>query len=607
MKTLFAVLLLSLSLSAQTQTKKLPAGRPEPSKQLGALITAEWEYTMQQNPEWASLLGDRRFNDKWSDLSLENIAAQAKHNEDVLKKLAAIDRNRLDPDSRLNYDLFQRQYQTAVEEYRFKSHLLPINQRDGIQTADDIANQLRFTTVKDYEDWIARLNSFGKLMDQTIALMREGLRTGIKHPRVIMERIPAQIDKQLVAPEKSGFYAPFTKFPAAIPEADRQRLSAAGKQAVEQNVLPAFGRLKDFFAKEYIPGSYPEVGAWQYPDGAAYYAFTARKFTTTSMTPEQIHQTGLAEVKRIRAEMEAIKTKTGFTGPLPDFFKFLRTDPRFFYKTGEELLTATRAMAKVIDPKLVKVFKKLPRTPYGVEPIPMLFAPDTTAAYYQPPAADGSRPGNYFVNLYQPESRPKWEMMALSLHEAVPGHHLQIALGQEVGEIPNFRRYGYYSAYGEGWGLYAEHLGEEMGLYTDPYDKFGQLTYEMWRAVRLVVDTGMHHKRWTRKQAIDYFMENAPKAELDIVNEIDRYIAWPGQALAYKVGELKIKELRARAAKEFGDRFNVKDFHDVVLRSGAVPLDVLERQVDEWIAANCRKECELPFEAPKKSETPRRK
>lgn len=599
MKTLFAVFLLSLSLAAQPQTKKLPPGRPEPSKQLAALIAAEWEYTMQQNPEWASLLGDRRFNDKWSDLSLENMAAQAKHNEDVLKKLAAIDRNRLDPDSRLNYDLFKRQYETAVEEYRFKSHLLPINQRDGIQTADDIANQLRFTTVKDYEDWIARLNSFGKLMDQTIGLMREGLRTGIKHPRVIMERIPAQIEKQLVAPEKSGFYAPFTKFPASVPDADRQRLSAAGKQAVEQSVLPAFARLKDFFAKEYIPGSYPEVGAWQYPDGAAYYAFTARKFTTTSMTPEQIHQTGLAEVKRIRAEMEAIKAKTGFQGPLSDFFKFLRTDPRFFYKTGDELLTATRAMAKVIDPKLVKVFKKLPRTPYGVEPIPMLFAPDTTAAYYQPPAGDGSRAGNYFVNLYQPESRPKWEMMALSLHEAVPGHHLQIAIAQEVGEIPNFRRYGYYSAYGEGWGLYAEYLGEEMGLYDDPYDKFGQLTYQMWRAVRLVVDTGMHQKRWIRKQAIDYFMENAPKAELDIINEIDRYIAWPGQALAYKVGELKIKELRARAAKEFGDRFNVKDFHDVVLRSGAVPLDVLERQVDDWIAANCRKECELPLEAPK--------
>ncbi len=609
MKALFVLLLLAASALAQTKpapAKTVPAKTVVSSSlaqhTLANLIDAEWEHTMQQSPEWASLLGDRRFNDKWSDLSLENFAREARHNEDVLKKLAGIDRNLLTLPERLNYDLFKRQYEVSLEEYKFQSHLLPINQREGIQSSDDIANQLRFTTVKDYEDWTARLRNFGVYMDQTIALMREGLRTGIKHPRVIMERLPAQIDRQLVAPEKSGFYSPFTKFPVEMSAADQQRLAAAGKDAVEKSVLPAFQRLKDFFAKEYIPRSYPEVGAWQYENGTAYYAFTARKYTTTNMTPDQIHTVGLAEVKRIRAAMEGIKTKTGFTGTMPEFFKFLRTDPQFFYKTGDELLTASRAMAKRIDPKLVMLFKRLPRTPYGVEPIPMTIAPDTTAAYYQPPAGDGSRAGTYAVNLYKPDSRPKWEMMALSLHEAVPGHHLQIALAQELGEIPNFRRYGYFSAYGEGWGLYAEQLGDEMGLYNDdPYSKFGQLTYEMWRAVRLVVDTGMHQKHWTRQQAIDYFMENAPKAELDIVNEVDRYIAWPGQALSYKVGELKIKELRARAAKEFGDKFNVKDFHDVVLGSGALPLDMLEKNVDEWIAANCRKECELPFEMPKQT------
>ena len=608
MRLLITMLLLSVMLSAQSKPAAKRPVSSNPATTLNALIAAEWQHTMEQNPEWASQLGDRRFSDKWSDVSLANIANEAKHNEDVLKQLAAIDRNQLQPADRLNYDLFKRQYEVALEEYKWKSYLLPVNQREGIQSSDDLANQLRFTTVKDYEDWIARLRSFGAYMDQTIALMREGLRTGIKHPRVIMERIPAQIDRQLqvASPEKSGFYAPFNSFPKDFSDADQQRLAAAGKQAVEQSVLPAFQRMKDFFVKEYIPGSYPEVGVWQYPNGDAYYAFTARKFTTTNLTPEQIHNIGLAEVKRIRAEMEAVKATAGFQGSMAEFFKFLRTDPQFFYKTGDELLTASRAMAKRIDPNLVKVFKRLPRTPYGVEPIPMTIAPDTTAAYYQPSAPDGSRAGTYAVNLYKPDSRPKWEMMALTLHEAVPGHHLQIALAQELGEIPNFRRYGYYNAFGEGWGLYAEYLGEEMGLYDDPYSKMGQLTYQMWRAVRLVVDTGMHYKHWTRQQAIDYFMENAPKAELDIVNEIDRYIYWPGQALAYKIGELKIRELRAKAAKEFGDKFNVKDFHDVVLGSGPLPLDVLEQNVNDWINANCRKECELPFEVPKKEEMPKK-
>ncbi|MDQ3746047.1 MAG: DUF885 domain-containing protein [Acidobacteriota bacterium] len=587
--SLLALALIMQTTPAATQTPN-PNGNNvtndnAAARELHKLFDEEWEWTMRENPTFASNLGDRRYNDRWEDASLENVERQHEHRLETLRRLQTIPRARLSPADQLNYDLFKKDLAGDIEGHKFKLYLLPVNQRGGIQTADELTELLRFQTVKDYEDWIARMRALPLYMDQTIALMREGVREHMLWPKVVEQRVAAQIEKQLVErAEDSPFFKPFRQFPADISEAERARLVRDAREAVAQSVVPAYKKLKDYFVKEYLPASFERVGVWQWPNGAEAYAFLARRYTTTDMTPEQIHQKGLSEVARIRAEMQKVMEQVGFRGTLKEFFRKLRTDEQFYYKTPEDLLEAYRATAKRIDPNLVKVFKTLPRQPYGVTPIPDAVAPDTTTAYYQPGAADGSRPGFYYVNLYKPETRPKWEMMALSLHESVPGHHLQIARAMELGEIPKFRRYGGgYTAFVEGWGLYAESLGEEMGLYDDPYSKFGQLTYEMWRAVRLVVDTGMHFYKWDRQKAIDYFMENAAKTELDVTNEIDRYITDPGQALAYKIGQLKFKELRARARQQLGERFDVREFHDVVLGSGAVPLDVLERNVDEWI------------------------
>ena len=587
-----AWLQLSHSASAQGQSSPSAAGIT-----LNDFFESEWNYEMEQNPVRASSLGDRRWNDRWGDRSLAAIRKREEHTVEALARLTKIDRGQLSPADQLNYDLFKKDLESDIEEAKFRAYLMPINQRGGPQTLDELGDRLRFETVKDYEDWVARLRAFPVFMEQEIALMREGARTHVMWPKIVLNRVPAQIDKQLVSkPEESPFFKPLTKFPAAISAPDRERLTKAASEAITSGIIPSFKKLKIYFVDEYLPAAFDQVGVWQMPQGAEYYACLTRRHTTTTLTPEQIHEKGLSEVARIHSEMQAILEKVGFKGTLPEFFKKLRTDPQFFYKTPEELLDAYRALAKRIDPNLVKVFKTLPRTPYGVTPIPDKIAPDTTTAYYNQPAADGSRAGLYFVNLYKPETRPKWEMMALSLHESVPGHHLQIALAQELGDIPKFRRYGGYTAFVEGWGLYAESLGQEMGLYDDPYSKFGQLTYEMWRAVRLVVDTGMHQMKWDRQRAINFFMENAPKSENDIVNEIDRYISMPGQALAYKIGELKIKELRDRARREIGENFDIREFHDAVLLSGAVPLDILERNITTWIAT--KKSASGPKQSP---------
>ncbi|MGK0187301.1 MAG: hypothetical protein ACI9R3_003088 [Verrucomicrobiales bacterium] len=591
LKSFALIAMLSFWLNAPCSAEPETAQKSEASMELHSLFDEDWEQRLKEDPVGASYMGDRRWNDQWPDVSPTALDQENARRQQMLARLKRIDRAALSPVDQINYDLFAQAKQRAIDEHRFRWYLVVLNQRGGIQTADELADAIPFEKVKDYRDWIQRLRSLPKYIEQTQTLMRDGIRFKMLLPQVIMQRVPAQIEKQIVdSPDDSAFFAPFKEFPDTVTPSQREQLADDARQALSQEVIPAYRELHRFFVEEYLPACPQASGAWNLPNGKAMYAFFARSFTTTSMTPDEIHDTGLAEVARIRSQMETIKEKVGFTGTLQEFFEHLRTDPKFYYQSAAELLAGYQSVSKQIDPLMVKVFRTLPRIPYGVEAIPAKIAPDTTAAYYRPPAADGSRAGSYFVNLYKPEMRPKYEMIALSLHESVPGHHLQIALAMELGELPKFRRHARFTAFVEGWGLYSEHLGEELGLYQDPYDKFGQLTYEMWRAIRLVVDTGIHHKQWSRKQAIDYFRDNAAKSELDIINEIDRYIAWPGQALAYKIGELKIKQLRQRATEKLGKAFDLRTFHDIVLSQGAIPLDVLDRRIDAWISSGGKKE-----------------
>ena len=414
-------------------------------------------------------------------------------------------------------------------------------------------------------------------------------------PKILMQRIPDQIALQLVEDaEQSPFYKTFANISDDIGEDERNRLQRLAKNIINESIVPAYREFSNYFNDVYLPASRDSIGASSLPNGEAFYEYRTRLYTTTRMTPDEIHRLGLNEVKRIRDEMQLLIDELEFNGSFQDFLHFLRTDPQFYYESPEALFEGYLAISKRIDPELVKVFGKLPRMPYGLRPIPDNIAPDTTTAYYSGPAADGSRPGYYYVNLYRPEVRPKYEMEVLSIHEAVPGHHLQIALQQELENLPNFRKFSGFTAFTEGWGLYSESLGYEMGFYKDPYSRFGALTYDMWRAVRLVVDTGMHYKGWTRQQAIDFFRDNAAKTQQDIVNEIDRYISWPGQALAYKIGQLKILELRHKAEQALGDDFDVRAFHDTLLGGGALPMEILETRMNRWLAEQLKQRNENP-------------
>ncbi len=551
---------------------------------LAALFEREWQRDLADDPLLATYRGDTRYDDRWPELTPTALKARDAANARVLSDLAAISREALSTADQLNYDLFRIEYENRVAAAPFHPEYYALTVRGGPQALNETVEQMPFEKVADFETWLRRMTALPTYLDQYSALLRRAATEHRTQPRVIMERVLPQLEMQLVGrPDDSPFFEKFRHYPDAIPDAQRLRLTSDARRVISDAVIPAYRRFTRVFRDEYLPACRDTVGIWDTPDGRAFYANRASYHTTTTLTPEQIHEIGLAEVARNRAEMLLVMKEVGFEGTLQEFFVHLRTDPKFYYATPDELFRAYVYASKMIEPELPRLFGKLYRTPYGLRVIPATSAPNTTTAYYNGPSIDGRRPGYYYVNLYRPEVRPKYEIEVLTVHEAVPGHHLQIALAQEQTDLPKFRRFYDVTAYTEGWALYSERLGYDLGLYKDPYSRFGQLTYDQWRAVRLVVDTGIHHMGWTRQQAIDYFLANAAKTEADVVNEIDRYIAWPGQALAYKIGQLKILELRERAKAALGERFDIRAFHDTLLATGAVPLEIVERTIDAWI------------------------
>jgi len=572
--------------------------KSEAAVELGAFLEEDWKRWMEEYPELATAVGYLGQNRRWTDDSPAGVAALEKHLHQGLAGLKKINRAALPTGEQLNFDLYEELLETTIEGLKYGddpmpfrgvvpgNRWMPIDQMGSPARVADLFAIMPHEKVSDYEDILARMETLHTPLEQAIWWMQEGLKRGYSPPKITLRDVPKQIaDVTPADPMKSALLQPFQEFPPGIGAVDRERLTERAKQIYASSMAPAFQKMYDYLVNTYIPACRESIAATALPDGAAAYAYHIRWETTVNLTPLRIHELGLAEVKRIHGEMDKVIQSAGFKGSFHEFTEFLRTDPRFYYDKPEDLVNGYRIIAKKIDPGLALEFGKLPRLPYGVKPVPDYDAPSQTTGYYEPGSPEAHRPGYFNVNTYKLEARPKWEMEALSLHESVPGHHLQFALAQEQENVPEFRRQIGYSAFVEGWALYCEGLGENLGLYKDPYSKFGQLTYEMWRAVRLVVDTGMHSMGWTRQQSIDYFRENTGKTDQDITVEVDRYIVWPGQALAYKLGQLKIRELRGRAEKELGSRFDVRAFHDAVLEQGAVPLSFLETHMDTWIAA----------------------
>lgn len=530
---------------------------------------------------------DNRSKTSLPDMSAATLAAQAKQRQQWLDKLQQIDPSALTEQQQINYAILSYSLEDALAEYQYGAHMMPLTSESGFHSSlAFMVSGTEFKTKQDYLDYLAKLKTVPAYMQQQTQWMKQGLATGMTQPKAVLagfeQSILAFISK---TPEQNVFYRPFNQKPEFIDIESWQALQSEAQQVVTQHLNPAYQQFYQFMVEQYLPGARDSIAASDWPKGRDYYQNRLEHYTTLKLTPEQVHQIGLDEVARIRAEMQTIITKVGFKGTFTEFIQFLRTDPQFYAKTPTELLKEASFIAKKIDAELPKYFKTLPRTPYGVAPVPAEIAPKYTTGRYAGTNRD-DRAGFYWVNTYALDRRPLYEIEALTLHEAVPGHHLQISLAREQTSLPEYRRNFYTSAFGEGWGLYAEYLGIEMGFYQDPYSDFGRLTYEMWRAARLVVDTGMHTMGWSRQQAIDFLASNTALSMHNVTTEIDRYISWPAQALSYKLGELTIKKLRKEAQQQLGHDFDLREFHDVVLRNGSVPLSILEQQVASYIQRN---------------------
>ncbi|HEV2767836.1 MAG TPA: DUF885 domain-containing protein [Acidimicrobiales bacterium] len=557
--------------------------RPDPER-LQGLFDLVWRHAMEERPDVATFVGWPGLDDRLPDLSLEAVARRRAEAGAPLRALATINRDTLEPGDQLSYDVFSWEQRSEAEAARFPAEHLPLSQLEGPQTdLGLLLGSMPTSTPAHLGNLVARLGAVPLLVEQTIALLDQGRARGVTPPQVTLRSVPAQVEAHLVDdPAASPLLAPFRQATPSLPPADMAGARREAQALVAAEVVPAFRRLHDYLVATYLPAARTTTALADLPEGREWYEERVRHHTTTELTPQEVHEIGLAEVARISSELERARQAAGHRGAAEDFAHHLRSDPRFFFDRPETLLAAYRDIAKRIDPAVVRLFRRLPRLPFGVEPVPAEMAASAPAAFYLEGSLEGGRPGRFFVNTSALASRPTWNMESLCLHEAVPGHHFQISLAQELEEVPEFRRRGMFTAYIEGWGLYSERLGHELGMYQDPYQRFGALDTEMLRAVRLVVDTGMHALGWSREQAIEYFGRHSASPHHDVVVEIDRYLVLPGQALAYKLGELKLRELRAEAADHLGERFDVRDFHDVVLRDGALPLGVLEAQVRRW-------------------------
>lgn len=561
------------------------------AQRLDHLYAEFWEESLKLNPIQATFQGDARYNDQMPDFYSAEFRKQSlDFAKRWLQKAEAVGADGLEGQALLSYEIFVADLRDSIEGDKYPGWMLPINQMGSLVTYAAMlgsgTSAQPFKTVKDYENWLARGNRMPVLIDSMIGNMREGMKAGVVQPRALMVKVVPQIDAVTNDdPAKTLFWSPIQSMPADFSEADKARLTAAYRDMIGKQVMPAFRKLRAFLADEYMPATRDTVGLDKIPGGAEWYAFSARQSTTTDLTPAQIHQIGLDEVTRIHGEIRKIMAEVGFKGSLQDFFKFMREDKRFQYPSEEALLKHYRSLEAKVDARIGEQFSLKPKAGFEIRPVEAFRAKSAAGGSYQGPSEDGTRPGIFYVNTYDLPTRKTWDAEDLYLHEAVPGHHFQIALQQELQGVPAFRRFGGETAFAEGWGLYAESLGKSLGLYQDPYDYFGYLQNELWRAIRLVTDTGLHSKGWTREQVIKYMLDNSAESETQSTAEAERYIAWPAQALAYKIGELKIQELKQRAQKALGANFDVREFHAEVLKDGAVPLSVLEAKIDRWIAS----------------------